>query len=404
VIELLEGGPASRVQLDPMMKWAAWVVMICGVVACRSSATGPSQQPVQPAEEVAAPGPVEPDKEARVAIESESPRAKGAVETPWMRLHFIEVGQGAATLLEFPCGAALIDAGGEVYDGYDGEQRLLAYLAAFFAERPDLNDTLSSLILTHPHADHVRGAPALLERYRVQNIVTNGMETGSGGPQQAAVHLAAAERDLPLRRISTNELPAQGGLTGEVIDPIRCDDIDPRITILWGQVPEKPADWSRAAFESEHNHSLVVRVDFGEVSFLTTGDLEQAGIGAVLDRHADLLDVDLYQVGHHCSASGTTPALLEAIAPHQAICSNGRHDQPTEKWTAWAYGHPWKGTIELLAASVRDDRGDEVDVQVFEEVEQPVSFDLAKAIYSTAWDGDIVIRAWADGRTRRQPR
>lgn len=50
----------------------------------------------------------------------------------------------------------------------------------------------------------------------------------------------------------------------------------------------------------------------------------------------------------------------------------------------------------MLAASVSDHRRVR-DVQVFEKVERPVSLAIDKAIYSTAWDGDIVIDAWSDG-------
>jgi competence protein ComEC len=74
-----------------------------------------------------------------------------------MQLHFIDVGQGAATPIEFPCAAMLVDTGGENNDGFDSNAELVAYLDDFFSRRSDLNWTLHSLILTHPHIDHTRG-------------------------------------------------------------------------------------------------------------------------------------------------------------------------------------------------------------------------------------------------------
>src|SRR4051794_32378866 len=59
---------------------------------------------------------------------------------PEMRAHFIDVGQGASTLLEFPCGAILIDTGGQ---DDDSSVALGRYLTEFFRRRPDLSNTLS---------------------------------------------------------------------------------------------------------------------------------------------------------------------------------------------------------------------------------------------------------------------
>ena len=63
-----------------------------------------------------------------------------------MRVHFIDVGQGASTLIEFPCAAILVDTGGEKNVDFSGTDELTAYLDAFFAQRTDLNKTLHSVI------------------------------------------------------------------------------------------------------------------------------------------------------------------------------------------------------------------------------------------------------------------
>lgn len=77
---------------------------------------------------------------------------------PIMYTHYIDVGQADATLLEFPCGAVLIDTGAQDNNHIDD---LVDYLENFFSRRTDLNNTLNVVFVTHNHIDHTR-AP----RYR----------------------------------------------------------------------------------------------------------------------------------------------------------------------------------------------------------------------------------------------
>src|SRR5215510_11549491 len=114
---------------------------------------------------------------------------------PTFRAHFIDVGQGAATLVEFPCAAVLIDTGGEANGDFDSSVALMDYLDTFFNGRVDLEKTLHSIILTHPHIDHTRGVADVLGKYRIRNAVTNGQETGSGKYGQIALHKKVAESE-----------------------------------------------------------------------------------------------------------------------------------------------------------------------------------------------------------------
>src|SRR5688572_17277402 len=92
-----------------------------------------------------------------------------------MRVHLINVGQGCATLIEFPCAAILIDAGGEQNPFCRSTDSLKAYLEGFFERRQDLNHTLHCVYLTHPHIDHTRGVNVLLNSpFVIKNAVTDG--------------------------------------------------------------------------------------------------------------------------------------------------------------------------------------------------------------------------------------
>src|SRR5262245_59745925 len=71
---------------------------------------------------------------------------------PTMTVHFINVGQALSTLVEFPCGAMLIDAGADK----PHRNELVTYLTSFFSRRTDLNNTIDLVVITHQHLDHTR--------------------------------------------------------------------------------------------------------------------------------------------------------------------------------------------------------------------------------------------------------
>lgn len=322
-----------------------------------------------------------------------------------MTVHVLDVGQGSATLLELPCAAILVDAGGELNDLFDARIALERALSDFFAGRPDLERTLHLLVITHPHIDHMRGLPVVLEKFRVLHVVDNGQE----GDEVVEEEMALLRRFLEEKRragavryraVAEGEIPSSG-LTGPVIDPIRCGEVDPEIRVLWGRVDGDPGwgesrDGHRHA-ENANNHSVVLRVDFGESSVLITGDLEDVALDDLVGRYqgTDVLDVDLYIVGHHGSHNGTTRALLEAMTPEIAVISMGREERK-RSWTAWQYGHPRRDAVFLLVDGVRGKRP-RTDVRVAFGTKRFFTLPLDRAVYATGWDGTVVIDATAEG-------
>ncbi len=321
------------------------------------------------------------------------------------RIHFIDIGQGLAVLHEFPCGAVLIDTGGEQDSSCDSDRALTQYLDAFFARRKDLQNTLSLLVLTHPHIDHTRGVPKVLERYKVLHAIDDGMDQGSGGAPQGELHSWAAGKPAgTYYAVELKNIPDANGLTNDVIDPLRCQDIDPKIRALWGHVDQDPGwpglSYGKTPFQNANNHSVVLRIDFGKASGLFTGDLEEPAIKDLLRRSAGnpILDVDVYQVGHHGSINGTTPEFVQAMSPQIAVfsaSSASRH----EEWSGWQHGHPRKEIVAMLQAGI-ERRRRPIDVLVGVHKQTFVPGHIDKAVYSTGWDGAVVIEAQADGRMR----
>jgi competence protein ComEC len=319
------------------------------------------------------------------------------------RIHFVDVGQGLAALLEFPCAAMLVDTGGETDERFDGTAALQAYLDAFFRRRADLQGTLALLALTHPHIDHTRGGTMVIERYRVMNVIDNGQSTGSGGEQQADVQQWAKDHApaVGYRAVARADI-GPGGLSDGVIDPIACPGVDPRIVALWGRVDTDPGwpgiRFGKTPFQNANNHSVVLRIDYGEASALFTGDLEEPAIRDLVATSAALLDVDVYQVGHHGSINGTLPELVAAMTPEIAVFPMGNPDWHLT-WSAWKYGHPRQEIVAMLERGITRKRKP-LDVLVGVRGEQFAPHRIEQALYSTAWDGTVVIEAEADGRMR----
>jgi beta-lactamase superfamily II metal-dependent hydrolase len=143
-----------------------------------------------------------------------------------MVAHFIDVGQGDATLLEFSCGAVLIDTGGERTDDVTGRDRLAQYLRDFFLRRADLANTLKLVVVSHPHLDHTDGVSELLDAQPaliIENILDNGAtDKGSGVKGQRTLQRHAATTSSGYVGLSESDITTTSGVTSSVIDPIDC--------------------------------------------------------------------------------------------------------------------------------------------------------------------------------------
>lgn len=323
--------------------------------------------------------------------------------TPRMRIHVINVGQGSATLLEFKCGAVLVDTGAAPDTNPNS---LKEYLDAFFRLRPDLNNTLKAVYLTHCHADHAYGLGLLASNYNVERFIDGGIRTGSGKnyvkkflEARHALTPALIERVIDDSEI--RNLPAITGLTDANIDPLRCDDCDPTVLALSGGHLTKPDGWTNTAFGNLNNQSLTLRFALGKSSVLISGDLETEGLNRLTTYYqpTNLLDSDILVAGHHGADNGISAALLQETTPKIGVISCGQWTDgknSTSQFTTWAYGHPRKSTVQMLQSSVSRSRTP-VTEKVATGARKFEDFKVNKAIYCTGWDGSIVIDAYASG-------
>jgi competence protein ComEC len=320
---------------------------------------------------------------------SDSEATVAAVPRDRLKVHYIDVDQGNAALVEATCGAVLIDAGGGTPAA---GQHLIDYLTAFFARRPDLNRHLAAVFITHTHLDHNSNLRRVAEAFTVERYIHNGLRIGSG---RRDANWMLDHSGIPAERVKEVREVGDVPVSGVDVDPLNCQGVDPKIEVVSGG--NARGDWSSDDFDNGNNHSLVIRIDYGAASFLFPGDLENAGIDRLLAKQAmrPELDVDVYEVNHHGAANGTTDEWLAALTPKIAIISMGPSTVQAP-WTGWAYGHPRRVTVDLLERHVSLARPP-VTEPVADGAKRFSQETIDKAIYATGWDGDVVVTAAPDG-------
>ena len=249
-------------------------------------------------------------------------------------VHFIDVGQADCALLE--CGGQymLID-GGNREDG----QLVVSYLEQQGVEE------LDAVVCTHAHEDHVGGLPSVLAVYPTKAVY--------------APTKTYASKVFDDFLYYTD----QQGL--EVILPVPGDTMTlgaAQVTVLG---PVK-------SYAETNDTSIVLRLDFGQTSFLFTGDMEVAAENDMLDyweNRPGMLDADVLKVGHHGSNTSTGYRFLYEVSPEHGVISVGKDN---------SYGHPHAEPLSRLnQAGVVLLRTDELGTIVAVSDGQEVTFTWA---------------------------
>ncbi len=241
-----------------------------------------------------------------------------------LTVRFLDVGQGDSALIVCSGQTMLID-GGSVSEG----QFLVSRLSRLGVSELDY------VVNTHPDEDHCGGLAGVLAKYPAQHVYSSVTEHTTKVFSNVVKY--AEEQGQQIEVPQTGDSWYVGDASVTCIGPV-------------------------GTYSDSNNGSLVLRVDFGETSFLFTGDMEQKAEADLLDSGADVR-ADVLKVGHHGSPTSSSQAFLGAVAPSIAVISVGEDND---------YGHPNADVLSRLEA-------------------------LGAELYRTDTQGEIIVRS--DGQT-----
>jgi competence protein ComEC len=228
----------------------------------------------------------------------------------------IDVGQGDSILLGLPSGGAmLVDTGGILNfgkqkrrdSGFDiGEDVVSPYLWRRGFKRLDV------LMISHAHADHAGGAPAILDNFHPKEVWGAFDVDDKDWRRLANLARAAGSR---VRSLHKGDVLNECGVRWEVLAPL----------------PNMSA-------RDKNEASLVVRAVYGRHALLLTGDMDRKTEALILEG-GYAQTADILKVAHHGSKNASLPRFLDTLHPSLAMVSAGLDNN---------FGHPNPVTLKAL--------------------------------------------------------
>ncbi len=218
-----------------------------------------------------------------------------------MEVHFMDVGQGDATLIVCEGEAMLIDAGD------DSKGTAVQYYLTQHGV-----DSLKYLVLTHPDADHIGGADVIVTKFDIGTVFESYYKKPDYHKTSDELAKALSYRYMNPVIPTAGSSYNLGGAAFTFVGPIGYS-------------------------EEPNNASLALVLQYGSIRFLFTGDAEFEEESAILNSGYDI-KADVYKAGHHGSRTSSNDFFLRAVMPDYAVISCGIND----------YGHPHNEALQRL--------------------------------------------------------
>ncbi len=216
-------------------------------------------------------------------------------------VHFIDVGQGDSTLIQFPNGEiSLIDAGTR-----NNGEKVIEYLQKIGIKKIDY------LIATHPHEDHIGGLPQVIKNFDIGKVYMPNKTQNTRIFEEL------------LNEIKNKNLKINLAKGGDVI-------------INEGELKYAVLAPNRDNYDETNNFSVVTKIEYKNNAFIITGDAEKESELEMIEGNYDL-ETNVLKVGHHGSSTSSTDEFVKKVNPEYAIISVGKDN---------TYGHPHKEVID----------------------------------------------------------
>lgn len=220
-----------------------------------------------------------------------------------LMISYMDVGQGDAAYIKVNGNDILIDAGPR-----SNSKELLEQLKA-----KNIDD-FELVIATHPHEDHIGGMVDVFKEYEVKAFyspkITHTTKTYE--------NLVKAVKDEGLK---TKEL--KGGMVIDLGEGAKFEVFTPQ----------------KSEYEELNDYSPIIKLSFGDTSYLFTGDAEKLAEEEALAKYKTSLNSDVIKFGHHGSSSSSSNAFIEAVSPKYGIISCAKDNK---------YGHPHRETLDII--------------------------------------------------------
>ncbi|MEK7580364.1 MAG: ComEC/Rec2 family competence protein [Patescibacteria group bacterium] len=216
-----------------------------------------------------------------------------------LKVSFLDIGQGDAVLITLPDKRNILVDGGP-------DKNVIYKLDKYL---PRQNRTIDLMILTHPDPDHLNGLVEALKRFSVSKIFYTGVSDPD--PVYYEWQEIIKNKNIPLL----------------VIDRAEEIKLDEKIFLvfLWPR-----ESLSGKSLKDDNIGSLVFKLNFENISFLFTGDINKEVEEKLLNKEADLR-ADVLKIAHHGSKHSSTVKFLEKVKPSYAVISVGKNNK---------FGHP----------------------------------------------------------------
>ena len=216
--------------------------------------------------------------------------------TERLSVTILDVGQGESILIQGPDRLTVL------VDGGPNPSTLVLELGQ---RLPHWQHSVDLIVLTHPDSDHLSGLMGLLERYDVDHVIQCGAGCTTAGNEADFLSWTAL-----LGRSGISPLEAEAGTRVLLGEDIGLQILHP---------PPRPLAGTSA---DSNNNSVVLRLEYGDISFLLTGDIE-AFAESYLVRQGATLSSSVMTAPHHGSRSSSTPEFIAAVDPQLVLISAG---------------------------------------------------------------------------------